>query len=120
MRSRERIKVVEGGSWTCDGAKKRHGEPEQLLSTGGATWRLRVAAERRGVRGRRQWEGAEAVAELPCDTWSSAEAGAGLERRGNSGQQWRCCGGRGNRGGRKRRGDPRVLSAIRGTTGTSL
>jgi hypothetical protein len=36
---REWIKVVEGGSWTCGGAKKRHSEPEQLLSTDGATWR---------------------------------------------------------------------------------
>jgi hypothetical protein len=104
----------------CGRAKKRHGEPEQLLSTGGATWRLRVAAERRGARGRRQRGGAEAVAELPGDAWSSAEAGAGLRRRGNGGQRRRCCGGRGNRGGRKRRGDPRVLSAIIGTTETSL
>jgi hypothetical protein len=86
MRSRERIKVVEGGSWTCGGAKKRHGEPEQLLSTGGVTWRLRIAAERRGARGRRQLGGAEAVAKLPGDAWSGAEAGAGLGRRGNSGQ----------------------------------
>jgi hypothetical protein len=104
----------------CGGTKKRHGEPEQLLSTGGAMWLLRVVAERRGVRGRRQREGAKAVAELPGDAWSGAEARAGLERCGNGGQRRCCCGGRGNRGGRKRRGDPRVLSAITGTTGTSL
>jgi hypothetical protein len=117
---REQIKVVEGVSWTCGRAKKRHGELEQLLSTGGATWRLRVAAEQRGTCGRRQRGGAEAVAKLPGDAWSGAEAGASLGRRGNSGQQWRCCGGRGNKGGRKGRVDPRVLSLITGTTGTSL
>jgi hypothetical protein len=37
MQSRERIKVVEAGSWMCGGAKKRHDKLEQLLSTGGAT-----------------------------------------------------------------------------------
>jgi hypothetical protein len=85
MQSHERIKVVEGGSWTFGGAKKRHGEPEQLLSTGGATWRLRVAVEWRGARGRRERGGAEAVAELPGDAWSGAEAGPSLQQRGNGG-----------------------------------
>jgi hypothetical protein len=111
MWSCERIKEVEKDSWMCGGAKKRHGEPEQLLSTCGATWQLRATAERRGARGNGQREGAEAVAELPGDAWSGAEAGASLRWRSNGGQRRRCCGGRGNRGGRIRRGDPRVLSA---------
>jgi hypothetical protein len=67
------------------GAKKRHGEPEQMLSTGGATWWLRVAAERRGAHGRRQQGGTEAMAELPSDAWSGAEARAGLGWHGNGG-----------------------------------
>jgi hypothetical protein len=85
----------------CSGTKKRHGEPEQLLSTGGATWWLRATAERRGMRGRRQRGSAEAVAGLPGDAWSGAGVGVGLERCGNSDQQRCCCGSRENRGGRK-------------------
>jgi hypothetical protein len=80
----------------------------------------RSVAERHGARVNGQRGGAEAVAELPGDAWSSAGAGAGLGQCGNNGQRRRCCGGRGSRGGRKRRGDPRVLSAITGTTGNSL
>jgi hypothetical protein len=67
------------------------GESEKLLSIGGTTWRLRATAERRGMRGRRQREGAEAVPELLGDAWSGAGAGAGLGRRGNGGQWWHCC-----------------------------
>jgi hypothetical protein len=85
MRAYERIKEVEKDSWMCGRTKKSHGEPEQQLSTGGAMWRLRATAERRGMRGRRQRGGAEAVVELPGDAWSGAGAGAGLERRNNSG-----------------------------------
>jgi hypothetical protein len=80
----------------------------------------RAVVERRGVRGRGQWGGAEAVAKLLGDTWSGAGAGASFGRRSNGDQRRRCCGGRENRGGRKRRGDPRVLSAIIGITGTLL
>jgi hypothetical protein len=56
------------------------GEPEQRLSTGGARWQFQAMAERRGMRGRRQWGGAEAVAGLAGDAWSGTGAGAGLER----------------------------------------
>jgi hypothetical protein len=94
MRPRKWIKEVEKDSWMCGGAKKRHGEPEQRLSTGGATWRLRAIAERHGARGNGQRGGAEVVVELPGDAWSGAGAGAGLGQRGNGGQRWRCCGGR--------------------------
>jgi hypothetical protein len=120
MRSQEWIKEVKKDSWTCGGAKKRHGGSEQLLSTGGATWWLWATAERRGARGNGQRGGAEAVAELPGDAWSGVEAGASLGWGGNGSRRRRCCGGRANRGGTKMRGDPRVLSAITGTTGTSL
>jgi hypothetical protein len=101
----ERIKEVEKDSWTCGGTKKRHGEPEQLLSTGGATWRLRATAERRGVRGNEQWGGAEAVVELPGNAWSGARVGAGLGRRGNGGHRWRCYGCREKQ--RKEKGEGR-------------
>jgi hypothetical protein len=67
---------------------------KQLL----AAW---AAAERRGLRGRGQRGGAEAVAELPGDAWSGAGARAGLGRHGNGVQRRRYCGGRENRGGRK-------------------
>jgi hypothetical protein len=43
MRPRERVKVVEEGSWTLCRAKKSTGELEQLLPSGGVTWRLRAA-----------------------------------------------------------------------------
>jgi hypothetical protein len=61
-----------------------------------------------------------AVVGLPGDAWSGAGAGAGLGRHGNGGQRRHYCDGRENRGRRKGRGDPRVLSAIIGTTGTSM
>jgi hypothetical protein len=46
----------------------------------------RAAAEWRGVRGRGQRGGTEAVAELPGDACSGPGAGAGLGQRGNGGQ----------------------------------
>jgi hypothetical protein len=54
MRPRERIKEVEQDSWMCGRAKNGTGEPEQLLATGGAMWRLRATAARRGEAGRSQ------------------------------------------------------------------
>jgi hypothetical protein len=38
MRSHESVNEVKEDSWTCCTNKKRHGELEQLLATGGATW----------------------------------------------------------------------------------
>jgi hypothetical protein len=120
MRVYERIKEVKKDSWMYGGTKKRHGEPEQLLSTGSATWWLRATMEWRGMRGRRQRGSAEAVAGLPGDAWNGAGAGAGLGWRSNDDQRRCCCGSRENRGGRKGKKHPRVLSTIIGTIGTSL
>jgi hypothetical protein len=86
---------------------------EQLLSTGGVTWRLRAMADRRGMRGRIKRGGAKAVLELPGDAWSGAGVGVGLGQRSNGGQRWCYCAAEWG-------GDPRVLSAVTRTTGTSL
>jgi hypothetical protein len=53
-RARESVNEVEEGSWTCYGNKKRHGELEQLLATGGVTWRLRATVVRCGRAGKSQ------------------------------------------------------------------
>jgi hypothetical protein len=50
----ERVKVVEEGSWMLCGTKKSTGELEQLLASGGTTWRLRAMAARCGGAGRSQ------------------------------------------------------------------
>jgi hypothetical protein len=71
------------------------------------------------MRGRRQRGGAEAVPELPGDAWRGAGVGASLGRRGNSGQRRRCYAAERTEEGETGE-DPRVLSAITGTTGTSL
>jgi hypothetical protein len=76
-------------------------------------------AERRGMHGIRQREGAEAVPELPGDAWSGTGAGAGLGRRGNGSQRRRCCAAERTKEG-EGGGDPWVLSAVTGTTRTSL
>jgi hypothetical protein len=39
MWSCERVKVAEEGSWMLCGTKKNTGELEQLLASGGVTWR---------------------------------------------------------------------------------
>jgi hypothetical protein len=72
------------------------------------------------MRGRRQREGAEVVPENPGDAWSGAGARAGLGQRGNGSQRRRCCAAERTEEGERGVGDPRVLSAITGTTGTSL
>jgi hypothetical protein len=54
MRVRESVNEVEEDSWMRCGNKKGTGELEQLLVTGGTTWRLQVTAERCGGAGERQ------------------------------------------------------------------
>jgi hypothetical protein len=85
MRTHERIKEVEKDSWTCGGTKKRHGRDGVAAVDWRRDVRFRATAERRGMRGRRQRGGAEAVAKILGDAWSGAGAGAGLGRRGNGG-----------------------------------
>jgi hypothetical protein len=50
----EQVKVVEEGSWMLCGTKKNTGKLEQLLVSGGATWRLRATTARRGGAARSQ------------------------------------------------------------------
>jgi hypothetical protein len=105
MWPRERVKVVKEGSWTLCGTKKSTGEPEQLLATGGATWRLWATAARRGVAGRsQQGSGKRRAGNLEGQVVRlkrrGAASNAGARRRGAAGggaEQQRKQRGRGER-----------------------
>jgi hypothetical protein len=90
MRLRERVKVVEEGSWTLCGTKKSTGELEQLLASGGTTGRLRATAARRGGAGRSQpgsgerWAG-ELEGQVVDLERRGAAVSAGARRRGAAG-----------------------------------
>jgi hypothetical protein len=94
----ERVKVVEEGSWMLCGTKKNTGELEQLLVSGGTTWRLGPTAARRGgVGGSQQRSGERRAGELKGQVVRLKRRGAA----GSTGARWRGAAGGGGRGERK-------------------